>query len=573
VWLSRRKVPARAHDFFVSSEYTPPATIQNASIAYALQLTTFAVLFSWGAAADFWPAIISAVFFGVGVVLLYAVRAPMLAFLSRALRRDQSVTVHEFIAKLHGNDGRLRVLASSLTVFALAGLVAAVAFAIAALLKPVMQDAVSPYIIAGGLLLVAILCTVWSGNSGVIRAAQTQLGVIYLGLFCATALLIYLAMSGAPSLPPQAVFAVLFVAASCIAFMLYRKIRYVDTSPFHTTGSGDSAGAQTEPSGARAFVRFEKVLNVSISVFVGFVIAFAYIAVSGNDYLELIRDAAAAALGSGTQVSWLEIVSLVLLPLLYPLADLSNWQRIAAFEKNNPGTDDATRDTRAYRGLFRIYAIETPLVWVFLCMVGALGAVAAFSEGIGIPEFFERLLEQDNFISTGAVAVLLVVAFAMALALMSSAFSASLCAIRYDILPAVWPELRSDQATPVQQAVARQRAVIAAVAFYVLMLIVVGLAGGLGSNRSGIAFYCAQLAPVPLILGPVIARARGGYGVVNAGWALAIVGISAAVGIGAVAVHLATGIEPWLWAAVPACIGSGFLLFAIARLVPRFRSS
>ncbi|MBV9631789.1 MAG: hypothetical protein JO230_27090 [Xanthobacteraceae bacterium] len=564
VLLSRRKISARAHDYFVSSEYTPPTAIQNASIAYALPLTTVAALFAFGASTDAWPAIISAVSFGVGVWLLYTVRVPMLAFLSRALRRDQSITVHEFITKLHGNDARLRVLAASLTVFALAGLTVAVAFALAALLKPVMPDPASPFIIAACVLLVAMVSAIWAGNSGVIRAAQAQLAVIYLGLFVATALLIYLAMSGAPSLPPQATFAILFVAACCIAFMLYRRTRYIDTSPFYTTGSGDADGARTEP-GAGAFVRFEKVLNVSVSVFAGFVIAFAYIAVSGNDYLELVHDAAAATLASGTQASWLELVSLGLLPLFYPLADLTNWQRIAAFEKNNPGTDDTTRDTRAYRGLFRIYAIETPLIWLFLCMVGALGAAAAFGEGIGMPEFAERLLQQDNFMSTGAVAFLLVAVFAMAFAMMSSAFSASLCAIRYDILPAVWPELRSETASPAQQAVARRRTVISGILFYVLMLGASALIAGEGGSRLVVAFYCAQLAPAPLILGPAIARARGGYGIVDAKWALAIVAVSAAIGIGAVAAHLASGVDTWLWAAVPATLAAGFVLFAIAR--------
>ncbi|MBV8747507.1 MAG: hypothetical protein JO134_20965, partial [Xanthobacteraceae bacterium] len=172
------------------------------------------------------------------------------------------------------------------------------------------------------------------------------------------------------------------------------------------------------------------------------------------------------------------------------------------------------------------------------------------------------------FISTGAVAFLLVAVFAMAFAMMSSAFSASLCAIRYDILPALWPELRSDAGSPAQQAAAQQRSVVAGVAFYLLMLIAFGLVAGLGGSRLVVAFYCAQLAPVPLILGPVIARARGGYGIVSSGWALAIVAASAAIGIGAVAVHLATGIEPWLWVAVPATLGSGFLLFAIARFWP-----
>ena len=56
----------------------------------------------------------------------------------------------------------------------------------------------------------------------------------------------------------------------------------------------------------------------------------------------------------------------------------------------------------------------------------------------------------------------------------------------------------------------------------------------------------------------------------DSGWALAIVAVSAAIGIGAVAVHLATGVEAWFWAAVPATLASGSLLFAIARLWPAF---
>jgi hypothetical protein len=116
--------------------------------------------------------------------------------------------------------------------------------------------------------------------------------------------------------------------------------------------------------------------------------------------------------------------------------------------------------------------------------------------------------------------------------------------------------------------VAQQRTVIAGVAFYVLMLVAFALIAGLGGSRLVVAFYCAQLAPVPLLLGPVIARARGGYGIVRAKWALVIVAVSAAIGIGAVAVHLASGIDAWLWAAVPATLASGFLLFAVARFWP-----
>jgi hypothetical protein len=52
---------------------------------------------------------------------------------------------------------------------------------------------------------------------------------------------------------------------------------------------------------------------------------------------------------------------------------------------------------------------------------------------------------------------------------------------------------------------------------------------------------------------------------VSGGWALAVLGCAAAAGAGAVTVYLVTGAEFWLWAAVPACLGTGAVLFAVAR--------
>src|SRR6202011_3086096 len=56
------------------------------------------------------------------------------------------------------------------------------------------------------------------------------------------------------------------------------------------------------------------------------------------------------------------------------------------------------------------------------------------------------------------------------------------------------------------------------------------------------AFGCIQLAFVPLVLGPLIGRTRGA-GTVGPAWALVILGTGSAVGVGAVAVYLATGQE------------------------------
>ena len=80
------------------------------------------------------------------------------------------------------------------------------------------------------------------------------------------------------------------------------------------------------------------------------------------------------------------------------------------------------------------------------------------------------------------------------------------------------------------------------------------------------AFGSAQLALVPLVIGPLLGSGPKPF---CPGWALAVLATGAAAGIGAAIIYLATGQEPWLWAAVPACLGSGAALFTAGRLVGR----
>ena len=177
-----------------------------------------------------------------------------------------------------------------------------------------------------------------------------------------------------------------------------------------------------------------------------------------------------------------------------------------------------------------------------------------------------------NFVADGALSLLLVAVLAIALSTMSSAFSASVCAIRYDILPAFSAEPRSEKTPPVEEARATGRALTAS---GTLCLVIFGAFYAVGAHRpmgftgSGFlaplfAFFCAQLSFVPLVLGPLIGRTRGRA--VSPGWALGVIGCGAVVGVGSVAIYLTSGSEPWLWAAVPASLGSGFLIFIVARL-------
>src|SRR5262249_44562333 len=139
-------------------------------------------------------------------------------------------TVHEFIARHHGNDSRVRLAASLLTVFALFGLVLGEVFGIATVLKPVLQDNIdATYMFVFAMLLLMFFYTVLAGNAGVMRSDQAQLGVAYFGLFSSAAILLYLLIK-APSISPAAAFAALFSAICCAAMLWYRRFRILDYS-------------------------------------------------------------------------------------------------------------------------------------------------------------------------------------------------------------------------------------------------------------------------------------------------------------------------------------------------------
>jgi hypothetical protein len=585
VWLMRSKAAARAQTFFVASERTPLGVIRNSAIAYAVQTASFGTFFAWGASGDFWPAIINAVCFGAGTYLIYVLRRPIVEFMGRALMREESITVHEFIARHHGNDARVRLLASAVTVLALAGVAAGAASSVASLLQPILTagggggwDAGSKYVFASGLFVLAILATTLSGNAGIMRSVGAQLGMLYLGLFGSTALLMYVLVSTLEPMPAHGTVAVACAAAFCAVIPLYRRSRFFDTSAILTTDSGaqHGVGGGRESKSARLFTRFEKILNPAISVFAVLVIVLASMRLYAEVPAAPPQDGTAAvpALAGSTGM---RSIALFLLALSYPLVDITNWQRIAAFaqsaEPSEPGA------SAAFRSLFAAYAVETPLIWLFISMLGAIAVAATAAPDGTVATVLQQLAAQQNWAADGAVSLVLVSVVAMALATMSSVFSASLCAIRYDILPAIRPELAAKAApataaSETAEAAARRRAIITGSGLYVAMFAVFCLADAYSDKNSMslgmlalvFALFCAQLSFVPLVLWPIVGRGVAGHGAVSSGWALAILGIGTAVAVAAAIIYLATGNEPWLWAAAPGCLGSSFLLFAIARL-------
>jgi hypothetical protein len=539
VWLLRQGA-AHRQDYCVSPRYIPPEAIRNSSIAHSLRMAVLGPVLIAGAVGNFWPVILGASCFGLGLYLIYLLRQPIFAFLTEALDDGRSITVHAFIARQHGNDPRVRVFAASLTLLVLVAMLACEAFAFSGFFKLIFGNDTVARALAFGILLLAALYAVPAGHPGVIYSGQLQLGAIFVGLFGAAALLLYLHVSALSPLPPYAAFAIGFAAVCCLAILIYRRSRYIETGAISLNSRA-----------AKLLSKFGKALNPLISIFVVLIIVLA-----GMDFAASGFPMPGAGLQSGSGLSLPVLAALILLPLFYPLADVVHWQRLAAIAKNREAyQDDTARWLKALRGIFRIYAVEIPMLWLFIAGLGAIGAAAlVLADGAEIlPALVQEAAAGDNPIAAIAFSLLLVAVAAIGLSTMASCFSAGLCTIRYDILPADMESSASSRAG---------RVFFMAV---VIALIVATEALPMRfTDTSFVALVFALSAPLlafaPLLLGPLLTD----HGT-TPGAALAVLALGAASTVGALTAYAASGNENWLWAAAPACLGAGCLVLAVTR--------
>jgi hypothetical protein len=575
--LIRRPANFGAKKDFASSDHVLPTVIKNSSVAYGVGLATLGPMFAWGASGDFWPALIYTICVGSGLSIIYVLRRPIVEFLADVLRHHRSTTVHEFICRQHGDDQRVRAVAAFLTMFALAGLAVCEMLAVATALKPLLWDSeVLTELILAAILLIVVFCALWSGHRGIMHAAQLQLGLLYLGLFGSTAFLLYLQLSELGTVPARGRFAIALVAIVCTVMLVYRRVRYVDTNSIrYKVSNAVAAVGDREPLPLRLVSRFGKILNVFIVVFIALAIGFSAVELYVAGIPIIAYDG--ATLLANTYGSGMAAMVLIVRPLFQPIVDVVNWQRLAAFEKER-GWDYFWADqwTRDFRRFCATYAGEVALVVFLMCLFGSIaGLNLVTSERANIvQDLIVWLVAQDNFVAAIVVALFLVSLFAIAVSTMSSLLVANLCTIRYDILPMFWPKptvvrMGDEQGTMIVAGVG-----VGFVVFAIFCLTHARYQITLSSSSFlalVLGFSCLQISFAPLVLGPLIGRS-GRRGTVNAGWAVAVMGVGAVIASGTVAAYFATGYDLWLWAAAPGCLGSSSLLFIAACLWPRLRS-
>ena len=588
--LLAQRHSARAQETFVSSGVVVPKVIQNSTIVYGIGLATVAPLFAWGvggesgrrssmSASSGWACFLSTSCAGRGW-------SSGRRFRTGPLRHG--ARIH---CRRHGNDPRLAAVAAALTVFAIAGFLVCTMLGMAVVLKPLLSDnAGLAELFIAATFVVVVASTLFAGHTGTMHAAQLQMGLLYFGLFGATACLLYLQVSDLGAMPARGTVAIAAIPIVGAVIYFRRRVRYVDTDPIRSAAADSAAGVRAkQPLPSRLLSRLQKILNSLIAILGMTAIILAISLVGMEFYIDgmsmVVGDSVAEVQGgppvSISPVSNATLISLVLLALLHPVVDIVNWQRLAAFAKSREGYPlGESQCMAAFKSFCTSYAVEVPLMALLICLAGAVAGLTAAMPAAGhmAEVFIGQLIAQDNFMANGVLLFFLFVVFSLAVSVMGSLFCAGLCAIRYDIVPRL--------STEPAGAAGDKRAArwttfaglgVALAAFLVFHLASVELQTPFtNAGFLGLVFGLAsvQLSFVPLILTPLVAGGTGGTGTLNAGWALAVMIVGSAVGLGVAAIALVTGHESWLPFVVPASLGSAVVLFLIAWLLrPRTASA
>jgi len=539
---------------------------------------------AWGIVGELWPAVIYLVSVGLGLWLFYALRRPILQFLQGAAVHDRSITLHQFIARCHGNDARVGAFAAALSVFAIYGLIACVMIGLATVLRTIFSGSgalAETFVVA--IFLFVAGGTLLAGRFGILYATQIQLGLVYFGLFAATVLLLYLQGSAIGAMPLKGIVALLLIALACAFLHFRRRSRYLDTS---VRPSAANAAGEREPLGVRLFVRLQKILNSLVGILAMTLIVLAIIVAGFEVFLggvPAIARETLQTLQAATSASIMTLISLCLLPLLQPMVDVVNWQRVAVFASLRDGGQYADAEwTAAFKTFGHTYAREVPLMALFVVLFGVLAGLtlAGASEGNAMQAFLASLLAQDNSVATAIVSLLMLGILALAVATIGSLFCATIAIVGNDIVPVLRP--RSISTADAADGKLAGGSLTATAVIGVLLSILIlatflladmrsehslGIAGLLGAM---LAFSSAQMALVPLALAPLLSGSGRSANVTPA-WAAAVLAVGAAIAVGITVAGLLFGQAAALPFAVPAAFAASTLLFLIA--VPASRKN
>jgi hypothetical protein len=421
VWLLRTEPRPRPQDFFAAAQETPPSVVGNSGIALGLRVVVLAPCFGLGAAGDFVPVLLGGVFFVLGGLGFFLLRRPILAFIDEALARERSFTPARFLGP------PLQVPAAVLIAIAL--------LALLALEAKLTLDIIGPshswpgrHVAASVLLLLSGVAALTAGNGGAMQAMQLQLGFLYFGLSGAAVFLVYLRMAAVvrPSFGGTLAFALL--ALACLAIVLSRRNKYVEAKPVRRADLPQDALPSGERRASRLLASFVRLFNRAITTL--FVVAVVFVG------MQLYFSGSWRAAGTGSPDTaasgWIGLSAIAAVSFFAPILDPGNWQRLAALRLySSSGRESAGSLRRA----IATYALETPLICLAVCMLGAVAAGSEWQTGGSLADYAAYLAGQQHAVASTAMWFILLAVLAAAVSSITGTVQALLFTIRYDLLP------------------------------------------------------------------------------------------------------------------------------------------
>ena len=429
LWLLKRSEAHSARDWLVAPDRMRAQVVRNASVATTMRSAVFVALFAAGASGEVWVVLAMSASLGAGVYLVYLLRRPMLAHLDDALARDGSISAIAFVGRRIGLDVRVRRLAAVLVLVVLMAVVLTEAFVLRWCFEQLLPDASSlARALAAGVVVVAALQAMASGHAAALHVAQFQFGLLYVGLFGSVVVLLYAQASTLLPLGRGDALMLAIGAATCVALVVKRRSRYVDTE---TIRPPELSHAEPAPFASRVLRRAGKLINQIVSTLVVVAIVVAGMALYGA-WSQGLRSSAPSA---GGLPGWVVAVLCVVL-LLHPVVDLAVWQQLAALRIRAGPTDLPGEEAeQRVRSTLHAHALQSVALGLLMAMLGSLAAAVTGARGTDatLSTIASRLTVLDADLGGTLLPCFVLTLLARALTTMAPQFSAMLCTLRLDL--------------------------------------------------------------------------------------------------------------------------------------------
>ena len=385
--------------YFTAYKQVGAAPFANSSLAYAFQVATLFPFLYWGVGGQILPALVNAIFWGLGIFLFRAAFKSIIRCLNGS---KEPKTLHGLLGETYPSDavertggsrsswlGRcwtaysskpVQLTAAGVTILAMLGVALGEAYWGMQIVKVLVPEDTPAYyaLVLGALFFV--LAYIWYGGAwGSMKTDMLQLMFSYVGFTVVFLFAIWgIVSTNTAQRPELAIVSLLMtIGGLCAVVIRVRK----GLQPVSAM-DGDTDGFK--------WLQLRNLLSrLTLISMVILATVFAILFFRSLSALSL------APLTNPGEPGWKGVIALALMPLMAQFVDMTAWQRIQGIE----GTKEEVQD-RARRGLL-LFGVESPYSWILCLALGSLLVVtmpelASVQDKAGPLAAYPRILLQTG---------------------------------------------------------------------------------------------------------------------------------------------------------------------------------